>query len=145
MPRSDEIATQIHCLATTDSTTKANRGLEGSRLPRSDLKFLIILRSTASLARLPACRKPSRVHSPDVSRGVFMMRLLSPLKSVLAFLPLLAAAGCQNNDIPLAKPDQAVIITPPKPQDVPKDMRPGKGTSAGMNYDPSGVNGPPPK
>jgi hypothetical protein len=75
-----------------------------------------------------------------------MKTVTRALKSALAFLPLLAAvAGCQSNEIPLAKPEKAVIITPPKPEDLPKELRPGKGSSAGMRYDPSGVNGPPPK
>jgi hypothetical protein len=62
--------------------------------------------------------------------------VLSPL------LPMLA--GCQTNEIPLAK-EKPVLIAPAKPEDLPKSQRPQKGSSAGMNYDPSGIGGPPPK
>jgi len=62
--------------------------------------------------------------------------------ALLLFFPLIA--GCGSNEVSLHKEDKPVVITPPRLEDLPKDQRGGKGSSAGMNYDPSGVNGPPP-
>ena len=65
-------------------------------------------------------------------------------KYVIAFLPVCAfVAGCQGTDIELAK-EKPTVINPTKPEDLPRELKPGKGSSAGMTYDPSGVNGPPP-
>jgi hypothetical protein len=75
-----------------------------------------------------------------------MKTVMSALTFSVAVVPLLAAvAGCESNEIPLAKQDKTIIINPAKAEDLPRDLRPGKGSSAGMRYDPSGVNGPPEK
>jgi hypothetical protein len=64
---------------------------------------------------------------------------------VIVLMPLLAfVAGCQSNEVELAK-EKPTIISPPKPEDLPKHLRGGQGSSAGMNYDPSGMGGQPPK
>jgi hypothetical protein len=74
-----------------------------------------------------------------------MKTVPSTWKHVVRFLPVCAfVAGCQGTDVELAKPEKAVVINPMKPEDAPKELKPGKGSSAGMTYDPSGVNGPPP-
>lgn len=66
------------------------------------------------------------------------------LKIGLAFLPLITIiSGCGSSEVPLQKVDKPVVIAPPKAEDVPKSQRGGAGTSAGMNYDPSGMGGPP--
>ena len=72
--------------------------------------------------------------------------LLNAIRSSLAlllFLPLIA--GCGSNEVALHKEDKPVVITPPKLENLPKSQRGGKGSSSGMNYDPSGVHGVPPR
>jgi hypothetical protein len=49
-------------------------------------------------------------------------------------------SGCgQGTDVELAKVPLVQIPEPKAPEEQPKHLRPSKGSSAGMGYDPSGV------
>ncbi len=59
---------------------------------------------------------------------------------VLAIMPSLAlGTACEGTDVALKKEPLVQIPEPKAPEDQPKHLRPGNGSSAGMNYDPSGV------
>lgn len=68
-----------------------------------------------------------------------------------SFLPCLVAAasvlassaGCDSTHVELEKAPLVQIPERKAPNDQPKDLRPRGGSSANMNYDPSGVNGGP--
>jgi hypothetical protein len=61
------------------------------------------------------------------------------LPPVWAFIQGCGSEEIKLQDVPRA---QSPPTTPPEQQ--PPNLRPTKGSSAGMNYDPSGVHGPPP-
>jgi len=74
--------------------------------------------------------------------------------SGLLIVPTLAIAflGCSGTEkIPLKEMDYQLKLPTeePKPEQLPKHLRPPKGTTAGMNRDPTGMSGgntaPPPQ
>jgi hypothetical protein len=66
------------------------------------------------------------------------------LAALLVVAPFLGLAGCGPDNPQLAKAPLVQIPEPKAPEEQPKNLRPGSGSSAGMNYDPSGVGGGPP-
>jgi hypothetical protein len=65
------------------------------------------------------------------NRGLAFLQAISPL--------FLLVAGCGGTDVQLKKEPLVQIPESKPPDQQPKHLRPRTGSSAGMNYDPSGV------
>jgi hypothetical protein len=54
-------------------------------------------------------------------------------------------SGCNTTEVPLEKAPPVAIPAAVPVDKQPKAARPAKGSSGGMNYDPSGMSGGPPQ